>query len=182
MSFRRIVAAPLGERQSGSSALSGEWAAPSTSSWTAEQARDPTYYDVLKCEGEFSTPSVFFLRDLKPARSHRTFPWSSTTAGAGGSGGSAVDNKHRLRRSTVQATGSGASQHSDSAGSSALLAHAESSLPASVFRLPTGRAAVGGDPESREPWALSGMTAGGRALRRANQVTLSRFDRKVMLA
>ncbi|KAJ2771505.1 hypothetical protein IWQ56_001757 [Coemansia nantahalensis] len=137
-------------------------------------AADPTYYDVLKCEGEFATPSQFFQRGAKPARAHSAFPWPAVGSSSG-NGGSAADNKHRLRRSTAQSAGGSAYQPSESAGSAALLAQADGALPASVFRLPTGRAA--GD----EPWALRGMTAGGRALRSASQVTLSRFDRKVAL-
>ncbi|KAJ2352275.1 hypothetical protein GGF43_003799, partial [Coemansia sp. RSA 2618] len=48
---------------------------------TESTSRDPTYYDVLKCTNEFSTPSPFFSRPLKPAHSSdRAFPWATRTA------------------------------------------------------------------------------------------------------
>ncbi|KAJ2712827.1 hypothetical protein H4R19_002555, partial [Coemansia spiralis] len=78
----------------------------STAPYSADPAPDPTYYDVLKCEGEFATPSLFFLRSPTPARVQSAFPWPAPGS-RGTSGGSAVDNKHRLRRSTAQSGAGG---------------------------------------------------------------------------
>ncbi|KAJ2363046.1 hypothetical protein H4S02_002501 [Coemansia sp. RSA 2611] len=140
--------------------------------------RDPTYYDVLKCTGEFSTPSAFFSRPIKPAHSSdRAYPWAARPADV--LGDSKVGNKHRLRRAAGDAAGS-ASAESVAASSSQFPAHRAEELPPSVFRLPGARTAAGRD-RREEPWALSGMTAGGRALRKASQAPLSRLDRKVSL-
>ncbi|KAJ1757847.1 hypothetical protein LPJ77_005876 [Coemansia sp. RSA 2523] len=135
---------------------------------------DPTYYDVLKCTNEFSTPSMFFSRSLKPAHSNnKQFPWASRSA-IPGVGVEPVGNKHKLRRSV--ATDSGDMRSESGASSSVFSTRAESELPPSVFRLPSSKPA-----DSAEPWALRGMTSGGRALRKASQAPLSRFDRKVTL-
>ncbi|PIA16815.1 hypothetical protein COEREDRAFT_80888 [Coemansia reversa NRRL 1564] len=147
--------------------------------------RDPTYYDVLKCKGEFSTPSAFFSRNLKPAHSsERPYPWASQpTDIALGIDSDKVGNKYRLRR-TAQSFSSGSDKQTESLApsSSVFPTHMENALPPSVFRLPTTRtAADAAESDPREPWVLSGMTSGGRALRRANQATLSRFDRRVKL-
>ncbi|KAJ2780094.1 hypothetical protein H4R18_003637 [Coemansia javaensis] len=149
-------------------------------SWLPAEARDPTYYDVLKCEGEFATPSAFFSHSLRPARVSAAFPWPATSTGTGGSSGSeAADNKHRLRRAATPGGALGSRDGDSTTGS--MLAHADSALPAAVFRLPSA-AASSAAAAPAEPWALSSMTAGGRALRRAGQIALSRFDRKVSLA
>ncbi|KAJ2664780.1 hypothetical protein IW148_001825 [Coemansia sp. RSA 1199] len=138
-------------------------------------SNDPTYYDVLKCTNEFSTPSMFFSRALKPAHSNnRQFPWASRSA-LTGVGAEPVGNKHRLRRSVAVDS----EVRTESAASSSVFSvRAESELPPSVFRLPSSRPNV---DNAREPWALRGMTSGGRALRKASQAPLSRFDRKVTL-
>ncbi|KAJ2080779.1 hypothetical protein H4R24_002823 [Coemansia sp. RSA 988] len=148
--------------------------------------RDPTYYDVLKCKGEFSTPSTFFLRNLKPAHSsERAYPWASQPADiALGIDSDKVGNKYRLRR-TGQSFSSESDRQTESLApsSSVFSTHMENALPPSVFRLPSTRTTVGtAESDPKEPWVLSGMTSGGRALRRANQATLSRFDRRVKLA
>ncbi|KAJ2821275.1 hypothetical protein GGI24_004260 [Coemansia furcata] len=131
---------------------------------------DPTYYDVLKCHGEFATPSAFFSRQLKPAPAPTAAnPWAAQPAAA-------TDTKHRLRRAQTADIGS---HDSSSSSSSAFAGPTDGALPASVFRLPTQRA-LGGEPSSSS-WAMTGMTSGGRALRRANQVKMSVFDRKITL-
>ncbi|KAJ2017444.1 hypothetical protein IW146_007229 [Coemansia sp. RSA 922] len=144
---------------------------------------DPTYYDVLKCHGEFSTPSPFFSRQLKAVHGGSSmYPWAvqSTDVLASSVVGSNMDAKHRLRR-PVASGASDLTSHGGSIVSSSAFpqGHSDGSLPSSVFRLPTSR---GGErSSSAEPWALTGMTSGGRALRKANQVKMSVFDRKVTL-
>ncbi|KAJ2882265.1 hypothetical protein H4R27_003557 [Coemansia aciculifera] len=143
---------------------------------------DPTYYDVLKCHGEFSTPSVFFSRQLKAAHGGSSmYPWAaqSTDVLASSVVGSSMDAKHRLRRPVASGNGDLTSHGGSAVSSSAFpQGHSDGSLPSSVFRLPTSR---GERSSSAEPWALTGMTSGGRALRKANQVKMSVFDRKVTL-
>ncbi|KAJ1825173.1 hypothetical protein GGH91_000835 [Coemansia sp. RSA 2671] len=144
---------------------------------------DPTYYDVLKCKGEFSTPSPFFGRQLKPVHAGSSvYPWAvQPSLGAVGSGKD--DAKHRLRRTTAPGT-SDSMSHGESAASSSVFAqgHLDGSLPPSVFKLPTTGTLRGERTSTASgPLALTGMTSGGRALRRANQVKMSVFDRKVTL-
>ncbi|KAJ2724600.1 hypothetical protein GGI07_001853 [Coemansia sp. Benny D115] len=138
-----------------------------------------TYYDVLKCKGQFATPSEFFSKPLKPAHSaSQAYPWASKPIQSivGGSSATA-DGRHRLRRSA--ASGGGSLASSSVFQNSAL----DNSLPPSVFRLPG--ASSNSDPYSwseQPQWSqMNGMTSGGRSLRRANQVAMSKYDRKVNL-
>ncbi|KAJ2515540.1 hypothetical protein H4217_005112 [Coemansia sp. RSA 1939] len=156
----------------------------------------PTYYDVLKCRAEFAAPSAFLARPMKPVHSGGSaYPWASQplclTPGGGSGQQAAGESRHRLRRSTGGGGGSAAETVSSSSASSSVFAapFTDNALPPSVFRLPgprhhlarrAGRARD--DSAAADPWALAGMTAGGRALRRADQVVLSPFDCKVTIS
>ncbi|KAJ2581924.1 hypothetical protein GGH95_001819 [Coemansia sp. RSA 1836] len=156
---------------------------------------NPTYYDVLKCHGEFSEPSVFFSRPLKATHSSSSaYPWATDISGSSVVGGEGdvvgtpsantdTSSKHRLRRAftssdqSTQGRGSGfTSSSSSSSGFPQVLS--DGSLPSSVFRLPT---AAGSSSSSSRSDTSGGMTFGGRALRKANQVKMSVFDHKVSL-
>ncbi|KAJ1818534.1 hypothetical protein LPJ56_001798 [Coemansia sp. RSA 2599] len=151
----------------------------------ANNERCPTYYDVLKCEGQFAVASEFFAQPLKPVHSSsHAFPWATQpTDVLGSSSKTTADSKHRLRRVGGSNAGSGTTARSgsgygsESAPSSSVFpsAYLDNSLPHSVFRLPSG------SNNGQQSWSLSGMTVGGRSLRRANQVQMSAFDRKVNL-
>ncbi|KAJ1725682.1 hypothetical protein LPJ53_000161 [Coemansia erecta] len=137
-----------------------------------------TYYDVLKCAGQFASPSVFFAQPLKPAHSaSQVYPWAShplsSVVGSSSSGSGKTDSKHRLRRVGSSSAADAGSEYADSTASSSVFRaeHRDNTLPPSVFRLPGARAGA----------ALSSMTIGGRSLRRATQVQMSVFDRKVNL-
>ncbi|KAI8323488.1 hypothetical protein GQ54DRAFT_258126 [Martensiomyces pterosporus] len=176
---RRATSRPGASAIAGGSLQPRDAPTDAQSSQTQQQSGDATYYDVLKCEGDFSTPSAFFSRPLKPAHSGGwAYPWASQPADITPGINDKPDVKHRLRRAVSSSTQQEAGGESV-ASSSVFPVHADSSLPPSVFRLPGAETGKEGNPE--EPWALSGMTAGGRALRRANQTLLSKFDRKVAL-
>ncbi|KAJ2490274.1 hypothetical protein IWW37_003306 [Coemansia sp. RSA 2050] len=152
----------------------------------ADTEADPTYYDVLKCQGEFSTPSPFFSRQLKPVHAgSSTYPWAVQPS-LSAVGSAKDDAKHRLRRTTAPGNSDLAS-HGGSGASSSVFpqGNLDGSLPPSVFKLPTSNTSgtLRGERTSvaSGPWTLTGMTSGGRALRKANQVKMSVFDRKVTL-
>ncbi|KAJ1666645.1 hypothetical protein IW140_002596 [Coemansia sp. RSA 1813] len=158
---------------------------PVSASMDYTAAPAPTYYDVLKCRGEFAMPSAFFTRPVKPAHSSAsTYPWATQPASIPTTSGQQDSSKHRLRRSVA---GGGSSLDTSSVASSSVFgtAHTDNALPPSVFRLPgsrpSTRRAGTSLQEAEDPWALAGMTAGGRALRRADQLILSQFDRKLTL-
>ncbi|KAJ1646138.1 hypothetical protein LPJ64_002330 [Coemansia asiatica] len=159
---------------------------------TNDYEKCPTYYDVLKCEGQFASASVFFTRPLKPVHSSsHAFPWATQpTDVMGKSSKTAIDSKHHLRRVGGSNAGSGltarsASNYSESAPSSSVFpsAHLDNSLPHSVFRLPHGSKSnnINSSTSGQQSPSLNGMTVGGRSLRRANQVQMSVFDHKVNL-
>ncbi|KAJ2402464.1 hypothetical protein GGI23_000694 [Coemansia sp. RSA 2559] len=137
----------------------------------------PTYYDVLKCRGDFATPSAFFARPIKPTHSSAaTYPWATQPAPISSAITSQQDgSKHRLRRSANTSSTTDAS-------SSVFAASTDNALPPSVFRLPGARLSARRICSEDDPWALAGMTAGGRALRKADQLILSPFDRKLTLS
>ncbi|KAJ1801436.1 hypothetical protein LPJ59_000274 [Coemansia sp. RSA 2399] len=134
----------------------------------------PTYYDVLKCRGEFATPSAFFARPIKPTHSSAAmYPWATQPASIS-TANQQDGSKHRLRRS--------ANTSSTDSASSVFAASTDNALPPSVFRLPGARLSARRMGSENDPWALAGMTAGGRALRKADQLILSPFDRKLTLS
>ncbi|KAJ2860136.1 hypothetical protein GGI22_002798 [Coemansia erecta] len=139
--------------------------------------QSPTYYDVLKCRGDFATPSAFFARPIKPTHSSAaTYPWATQPAPISSTTTSLQDgSKHRLRRSANTSSTTDAS-------SSVFAASTDNALPPSVFRLPGARLSARRIRSEDDPWALAGMTAGGRALRKADQLILSPFDRKLTLS
>ncbi|KAJ1943106.1 hypothetical protein EC988_006319 [Linderina pennispora] len=125
-----------------------------------------TYYDVMKCTGEFATPSEFFERTLKPVHSSSlTYPWASKPNGAASPKGA------RLRPSAVAGQSSVYGSEHSAGSSSVFTAQMRSALPSSVFQLP------GHQVESK----LGEFMSGGQSLRQAGQVRLSKFDRKVSL-
>ncbi|KAJ2738658.1 hypothetical protein GGI20_006240 [Coemansia sp. BCRC 34301] len=134
---------------------------------------DPTYYDVLKCHGEFAEPSAFFSRNLRVVNGNAP---SAEPLVIGGSPSSRVDAaKHRLRRAFASgppnSTGGSDTYSVSSSSAFAPPGHSHDSLPSSVFRLPTTTNGGG----------IGGMTSGGRALRKANQVKMSVYDQKLSL-
>ncbi|KAJ2706415.1 hypothetical protein FB645_001560 [Coemansia sp. IMI 203386] len=149
----------------------------------------PTYYDVLKCEGQFALASEFFTQPLKPVHSgSHAFPWATQPTDVTGNNSKASDSKHHLRRVGESNAGSGmsgrsANSYGDSVPSSSIFpsAYLDNSLPPSVFRLPSNNNNSSSSSSGSQMWSLNGMTVGGRSLRRANQVQMSSFDNKVNL-
>ncbi|KAJ1934610.1 hypothetical protein FBU59_005643 [Linderina macrospora] len=128
-----------------------------------------TYYDVLKGTGEFAAPPEFFERTLKPSHSStRAYPWASKPDAT-------TEQRGATLRPGMQSSVRG-SERSGGPSSSVFTAQMRSALPSSVFRLPGVPVSEQGEGDE-----FGAFMVGGRALRKAGQVRLSKFDRKVSL-